>query len=76
EEDSCNACGESGNLLIYEMCTYEYHPLKASLPIGIVNSLNDIEKILDSEMRPTVADERDASKFGSMQLSICKTISC
>ncbi|KAI7747238.1 hypothetical protein M8C21_002030 [Ambrosia artemisiifolia] len=38
KEDSCNACGESGNLLVCETCTYEYHPkcllppLKAPLP--------------------------------------------
>ncbi|KAD5802982.1 hypothetical protein E3N88_14342 [Mikania micrantha] len=38
KEDSCNACGESENLLVCETCTYKYHPkcllppLKAPLP--------------------------------------------
>ncbi|KAL4560242.1 hypothetical protein LXL04_032392 [Taraxacum kok-saghyz] len=79
--DSCNACGESGNLLICETCTYEYHPkcllppLKAPLPTSwrcpkCVNPLNDIEKLLDCEMRPTVADDSDASKLGSKQIFV------
>ncbi|KAL8263424.1 hypothetical protein R6Q59_024773 [Mikania micrantha] len=80
-EDSCNACGESENLLVCETCTYKYHPkcllppLKAPLsttwrcPI-CVNPLNDIEKILDCEMRPTVADDSDASKLGSKQIFV------
>ncbi|KAD5802976.1 hypothetical protein E3N88_14336 [Mikania micrantha] len=69
KEDSCNACGESENLLVCETCTYKYHPkcllppLKAPLPTTwrcpiCVNPLNDIEKILDCEMRPTVADDK------------------
>ncbi|XP_071719856.1 CHD3-type chromatin-remodeling factor PICKLE-like isoform X1 [Rutidosis leptorrhynchoides] len=77
-EDSYNACGEFGNLLVCETCTYEYHPkclvppLKAPFPTTwrcpkCVNPLNDIEKILDCEMRPTVADDSDASKLGSKQ---------
>lgn len=35
-----------------------------------VNPLNDIEKILDCEMRPTVADDTDASKLGSKQIFV------
>nr|XP_043610939.1 CHD3-type chromatin-remodeling factor PICKLE [Erigeron canadensis] len=81
KEDSCNACGESGNLLVCETCTYEYHPkcllppLKAPLPATwrcpkCVNPLNDIDKILDCEMRPTVADDSDASKLGSKQIFV------
>ncbi|XP_024982833.1 CHD3-type chromatin-remodeling factor PICKLE [Cynara cardunculus var. scolymus] len=81
KEESCHACGESGNLLICETCTYEYHPkcllppLKAPLPTSwrcpkCVNPLNDIEKILDCEMRPTVADDSDASKLGSKQIFV------
>ncbi|KAK9068358.1 hypothetical protein SSX86_012470 [Deinandra increscens subsp. villosa] len=80
-EESCNSCGESGNLLVCETCTYEYHPkclvppLKAPLPTTwrcpkCVNPLNDIEKILDCEMRPTVADDSDASKLGSKQIFV------
>ncbi|KAJ9559392.1 hypothetical protein OSB04_014006 [Centaurea solstitialis] len=81
KEESCHACGESGNLLVCETCTYEYHPkcllppLKAPLPSNwrcpkCVNPLNDIEKILDCEMRPTVADDSDASKLGSKQIFV------
>lgn len=35
-----------------------------------VSPLNDIEKILDCEMRPTVADDSDASKLGSKQIFV------
>lgn len=35
-----------------------------------VNPLNDIEKLLDCEMRPTVADDSDASKLGSKQIFV------
>lgn len=35
-----------------------------------VSPLNDIDKILDSEMRPTVADDSDASKLGSKQIFV------
>ncbi|KAL8263418.1 hypothetical protein R6Q59_024767 [Mikania micrantha] len=81
KEDSCNACGESGNLLVCETCTYKYHPkcllppLKPPLPTTwrcpiCVNPLTDIEKILDCKMRPTVADDSDASKLGSKQIFV------
>ncbi|KAE8056294.1 hypothetical protein FH972_013079 [Carpinus fangiana] len=81
KDDSCQACGESGNLLCCETCTYAYHPkcllppLKAPLPgywrcPECVSPLNDIEKILDCEMRPTVADDSDASKLGSKQIFV------
>ncbi|KAA8518154.1 hypothetical protein F0562_015628 [Nyssa sinensis] len=79
--DSCQACGESGDLLCCETCTYAYHPkcllppLKAPLPSNwrcpeCVSPLNDIDKILDCEMRPTVADDNDASKLGSKQIFV------
>ncbi|OWM86763.1 hypothetical protein CDL15_Pgr015799 [Punica granatum] len=35
-----------------------------------VSPLNDIEKILDCEMRPTAADDSDASKLGSKQIFV------
>uniref|UniRef100_A0A5B7BD29 Putative CHD3-type chromatin-remodeling factor PICKLE n=1 Tax=Davidia involucrata TaxID=16924 RepID=A0A5B7BD29_DAVIN len=81
KDDSCQACGESGNLLCCETCTYAYHPkcllppLKAPLPSNwrcpeCVSPLNDIDKILDCEMRPTVADDNDASKLGSKQIFV------
>ncbi|KAF5461360.1 hypothetical protein F2P56_017465 [Juglans regia] len=81
KENLCQACGESGNLLCCETCTYAYHskcllpPLKAPLPGNwrcpeCVSPLNDIEKILDCEMRPTVADDSDASKLGSKQIFV------
>ncbi|XP_068652751.1 CHD3-type chromatin-remodeling factor PICKLE-like [Aristolochia californica] len=74
----CQACGESGSLLSCETCTYAYHmkcllpPLKVP-PVGswscpeCVSPLNEIDKILDCEMRPTGADENEASKLGSKQ---------
>lgn len=79
--DSCQACGESSNLLLCETCTYAYHPkcllppLKAPFPSSwrcpeCVSPLNDIDKILDCEMRPTVADESDATKLGSNQIFV------
>ncbi|XP_059642926.1 CHD3-type chromatin-remodeling factor PICKLE [Cornus florida] len=81
KDDSCQACGGSGNLLCCETCTYAYHPkcllppLKAPLPSNwrcpeCVSPLNDIDKILDCEMRPTVADDSDASKLGSKQIFV------
>ncbi|XP_044463556.1 CHD3-type chromatin-remodeling factor PICKLE-like isoform X3 [Mangifera indica] len=81
KDDSCQACGESENLMSCETCTYAYHPkcllppLKAP-PSGswrcpeCVSPLNDIDKILDCEMRPTVADDSDASKLGSKQIFV------
>ncbi|XVE71251.1 hypothetical protein DITRI_Ditri10aG0135600 [Diplodiscus trichospermus] len=35
-----------------------------------VSPLNDIDKILDCELRPTVADDNDASKLGSKQIFV------
>ncbi|PON99206.1 histone H3-K9 methyltransferase [Trema orientale] len=81
KEDSCQACGENGTLLCCETCNYAYHskcllpPLKAPVPGNwrcpeCVSPLNDIEKILDCEMRPTVADDNDASKLGSKQIFV------
>ena len=35
-----------------------------------VSPLNDIDKILDFEMRPTMADDNDASKLGSKQIFV------
>lgn len=35
-----------------------------------VSPLNDIDKILDCEMRPTVAGEGDASKMGLKQIFV------
>ncbi|CAH9086176.1 unnamed protein product [Cuscuta europaea] len=79
--DSCQACGGDENLLNCETCTYSYHPkcllvpLKAPLPSSwrcpeCVSPLNDIEKILDFESRPTVADDSDASIVGSKQIFV------
>ncbi|THG13033.1 hypothetical protein TEA_005145 [Camellia sinensis var. sinensis] len=36
----------------------------------VASPLNEIEKILDCEMRPTVADDSDASKLGSKQIFV------
>ncbi|KAL8154275.1 hypothetical protein V2J09_012035 [Rumex salicifolius] len=81
KEDSCQPCGEAGNLVKCQTCTYAYHPkcllpqLKAPYPENwkcpeCISPLNDIEKILDCEMRPSVADNgdaADASQLGSKQ---------
>ncbi|KAH9622678.1 hypothetical protein KSS87_011394 [Heliosperma pusillum] len=81
KHDACQSCGEKGTLLECETCTYCYHtkclhpPLKAPFPDEwkcpeCVNPLNDIEKILDCEMRPTIADDGDASAVGSKQVFV------
>ncbi|GAV59961.1 SNF2_N domain-containing protein/Helicase_C domain-containing protein/Chromo domain-containing protein/PHD domain-containing protein/DUF1086 domain-containing protein/DUF1087 domain-containing protein/CHDCT2 domain-containing protein [Cephalotus follicularis] len=81
KDDSCQACGESGNVMYCETCTYAYHPrcllppLKAPLPGGwrcpeCVSPLNDIDKILDCEMRPTAAGDSDASTLGTKQIFV------
>ncbi|CAN4076909.1 unnamed protein product [Withania somnifera] len=81
KDESCQACGADSNLLYCETCNYAYHPkcvvppLKAPLPSSwrcpeCVSPLNDIDKILDSEMRPTVADDKDASKLGLKQVFV------
>lgn len=81
KDDSCQACGESENLMSCDTCTYAYHakclvpPLKAPPPGSwrcpeCVSPLNDIDKILDCEMRPTVAGDSDVSKLGSKQIFV------
>ncbi|XP_059290027.1 CHD3-type chromatin-remodeling factor PICKLE-like [Lycium ferocissimum] len=81
KKESCQACGGDSNLLYCETCNYAYHPkclvppLKAPLPSSwrcpeCVSPLNDIDKILDCETRPTVADDKDASKLGSKQVFV------
>ncbi|GAB4854668.1 hypothetical protein Ancab_023251 [Ancistrocladus abbreviatus] len=79
--DNCQSCGHDGTLLHCETCTYAYHPkclvppVKAPYPTNwrcpeCVCPLTDIEKILDCEMRPTVANDGDASKLGSKQIFV------
>ncbi|XP_026427276.1 CHD3-type chromatin-remodeling factor PICKLE-like [Papaver somniferum] len=78
--DSCQGCGENGDLLECETCTYAYHskcllPPLRSPPNSwkcpeCLSPLNDIDKILDCEMRPTVAEDCDASKLGSKQIFV------
>ncbi|KAF5181479.1 Chd3-type chromatin-remodeling factor pickle, partial [Thalictrum thalictroides] len=81
KNDSCQDCGEQGDLLNCQTCTYAYHskcllpPLKGPPPESwncpeCVSPLNDIDKILDCKMRPTVADDNDASKLGSKQIFV------
>ncbi|CAA2986759.1 CHD3-type chromatin-remodeling factor PICKLE [Olea europaea subsp. europaea] len=78
KDGSCQACGRDDNLLSCETCSYAYHPkcllppLKAPFPNDwrcpeCVSPLNDIEKILDCERRPTAAEDGDSSKLGSKQ---------
>ncbi|PIA60920.1 hypothetical protein AQUCO_00300438v1 [Aquilegia coerulea] len=81
KNDLCQDCGEQGELLYCQTCTYAYHskcllpPLKGPPPESwscpeCVSPLNDIDKILDCKMRPTVADDNDASKLGSNQIFV------
>ncbi|GAB2223116.1 hypothetical protein Droror1_Dr00017253 [Drosera rotundifolia] len=80
-DGSCHFCGESSSVLACDTCTYTYHPtcllppLKAPLPANwrcpeCVSPLNDIEKILDCQMRPTAASEDEVSKLGSKQIFV------
>ncbi|GLT76852.1 hypothetical protein SLA2020_484870 [Shorea laevis] len=57
KENSCQACGESP------------HPDNWRCP-ECVSPLNDIEKILDCEMRPSTAEDNDALKLGSKQIFV------
>ncbi|KAL6502117.1 hypothetical protein OROGR_027250 [Orobanche gracilis] len=79
KEGLCQACGEDDNLLSCETCTCSYHPkcllppLRGPLPSGwkcpeCVGHLNELEKILDCEMRPHAANDIDASTLGSNQV--------
>ncbi|XP_017430906.1 CHD3-type chromatin-remodeling factor PICKLE isoform X2 [Vigna angularis] len=81
KENSCQACGEQGDLLTCETCTYSFHskciitPLKSLFPDSwrcpeCVSPLSGIEKILDCEMRPVLAAESDAQKLESKQNSV------
>ncbi|XP_015945340.1 CHD3-type chromatin-remodeling factor PICKLE [Arachis duranensis] len=81
KENLCQACGESDNLLNCDTCTYSYHPkclvppIKGPIPDNwrcpeCVSPLNDIDKILDCEMRPTVAADDDATNLGSKQIFV------
>jgi hypothetical protein len=51
----------SQNIMLFK--AYTYHSFQ-------VSPLNDIDKLLDTEMRPTVADDSDASKLGSKQIFV------
>jgi hypothetical protein len=51
----------SQNIMLFK--AYNYHSFQ-------VSPLNDIDKLLDTEMRPTVADDSDASKLGSKQIFV------
>ncbi|KAL8475219.1 hypothetical protein ACS0TY_031582 [Phlomoides rotata] len=79
KEGLCQVCGKDGNLLSCETCTYAYHPncllpvVRAPLTSGwrcpeCVGHLNELEKILDCEIRPTAVNDSDASKLGSDQV--------
>ncbi|KAK2452874.1 protein CHROMATIN REMODELING [Trifolium repens] len=81
KENSCQACGKSGNLVSCETCTYSFHagclpaPLKRLRLNNLmchecVSPLNDIDKILDYETRPDVAGETDAKDLVSKQSSV------
>ncbi|PIN15480.1 Chromodomain-helicase DNA-binding protein [Handroanthus impetiginosus] len=78
KEGSCQACGEDGDLWSCETCNYAYHPKcllpvpKGPVPNGwrcpeCVGRLSELEKILDSEMRPADANDSNASKKETYQ---------
>ncbi|KAL0323654.1 UNVERIFIED_CONTAM: CHD3-type chromatin-remodeling factor PICKLE [Sesamum calycinum] len=81
KEGLCQACEKDGNLWSCETCNYAYHP-KCLLPPSrgsppsswkcpeCVGHLNELEKILDCEMRPGPANDSDASKLGSNQVLV------
>ncbi|XP_010525929.1 PREDICTED: CHD3-type chromatin-remodeling factor PICKLE-like [Tarenaya hassleriana] len=82
KENACQACGESENLISCNTCTYTYHA-KCLVPPGkgpapdnwrcpeCVSPLNELEKILDFEMRPTVSnDDQDSSNAASKQIFV------
>ncbi|KAL3656097.1 hypothetical protein CASFOL_000493 [Castilleja foliolosa] len=79
KEDACQACGKEDNLLSCETCNYSFHPscllppLRSPFPScwkcpECVGYLNDLEKILDTEMRPHATNDSDASTLGSNQV--------
>ncbi|KAK2398961.1 protein CHROMATIN REMODELING [Trifolium repens] len=81
KENSCQACGKSGNLVSCETSTYSFHtgclpaPLKRLRLNNLmchecVSPLNDIDKILDYETRPAVAGETDAKDLVPKQSSV------
>ncbi|CAK8569972.1 unnamed protein product [Lathyrus sativus] len=78
KEHSCQACGESENLLSCETCTYSFHhrcllfPLKSShldnwMCPECDNPLNNIDKILDCDMRSIVAGKGDTKNLESKE---------
>ncbi|XP_042458136.1 CHD3-type chromatin-remodeling factor PICKLE-like [Zingiber officinale] len=81
KEDSCQFCGASESLINCTTCTYAFHkgclyPSSRAL-LGdtwscpeCVSPLTEVEKILDCEMRPTMADKNDSTKFFSSQTKV------
>ncbi|XP_068476124.1 CHD3-type chromatin-remodeling factor PICKLE-like isoform X2 [Phaseolus vulgaris] len=79
KENACQACGEKGDLLSCETCSYSFHPSCIISPVRSLirdnwrcplcaSPMNGIDKILDCEMRSVVAaGESDATKLESKQ---------
>ncbi|GAU17724.1 hypothetical protein TSUD_07860 [Trifolium subterraneum] len=83
KENSCQACGERGNLLSCETCTYSFHTECLLAPLKrlrlnnwmcpeCVSPLNDIDKILDYETRPVVDGECDAKDLEVLEEEFLK----
>lgn len=79
KEGLCHHCGKGDDLLSCETCTYSYHAkcllpaLRDPIPSNwkcpeCVGYLNELEKILDCEMRPSTVNDSDASELGSNQV--------
>ncbi|XP_047969481.1 CHD3-type chromatin-remodeling factor PICKLE [Salvia hispanica] len=80
KEGLCQSCGKDDDLWSCETCTYSYHA-KCLLPVSregpppsswkcpeCVGHLNELDKILDCEMRPSTVSDSDASELGSNQV--------
>ncbi|CAN8315046.1 unnamed protein product [Cochlearia groenlandica] len=80
KENACQACGEDGNLVSCNTCTYAYHPKCLVPPLKdasvenwrcpeCVSPLNEMDKILDCEMRPAISNEQGSSDAATKQVS-------
>ncbi|CAH2061075.1 unnamed protein product [Thlaspi arvense] len=81
KENACQACGESANLVSCNTCTYAFHgkclvpPLKDSSVENwrcpeCVSPLNEIDKILECEVRPTILTEQGSSDAAPKQVCV------
>lgn len=65
-----SSCAESCVYSHPTSCYYFWQELRINILRLQVSPLNDIDKILECEIRPTVADDSDASMLGSKQIFV------